>query len=313
MAVLVADIARSQQGADFAAMKAGRGGLPLAGLIAQVSFTDTYLDYAVQARAVGLPIGAYWWPTFSADPTQEATTACQRRATAGMVGKLWLDLEEQGVGDVTGWAQRFSATAASVGVEVGYYSTRYWLATYAPGLAVDAEHFWMAGGALYNAVDPDPPTPDPSCALWQYTQYGRLPGTGNVDLNVVDTHHLATIFGGTTQGGLSMADVQTILTRLDQIDGSIGKAENKLEVILGTQVIPIGQQIAAHIDHNSMLEAKAVVDAINAHADQNTMKGAAATHDDVAKMSDELAAKVAEAIQQYGVDLRAAAGPAKAA
>ena len=187
------DISNHQKGldiskvpCDFVIMKATEG----------TTFVDKYCDgFYQQAKKLGKKLGVYHFASGKSSGTAEADFFLKN--IAGYIGEaiLVLDWEGNAVNRGVGYAKEFlDRVYAKTGVRPLLYSYNNCINAYDWSSVAKADYgLWNAGYyAGYQTMGYNPIAPIKgglgawgSCAMYQYTSSGRLPGwSGNLDLDV---------------------------------------------------------------------------------------------------------------------------------
>lgn len=195
---------------DFAAMKAGGARFTII-RAGQNLWKDNEFDLSWKnAKAAGLPRGAYWFYDSRVSPKRQAELWVS--VLGGDLGELplWCDFEDKYGGAFTGWKHFYDFMAMletlvpgkALGVYTGYY---YWREmTIAKGIPTASLNYfkkfplWIAA---YNNTAPLVPAPWLDWTLWQFTDNGDGTKYGveskNIDLNYFngDEAQFKTVFG----------------------------------------------------------------------------------------------------------------------
>lgn len=174
------DFARAKASgkADFAILRAGYGRL--------ASQRDSMFDsYYQSAKAVGIPVGAYWYSyAMSADEAKQEAAAC----IECLKGKqfeypIFFDVEEPkqlalGKDVVSSIISAFCSTVQNAGYWVGLYMSASPLSTLVRADVQAAYSVWVAHYGVTK------PAYSGSYAMWQHSSTGAVSGiTGQVDLD----------------------------------------------------------------------------------------------------------------------------------
>lgn len=191
---------------------------------------QTAVTHRQAAAARGVPIDGYSWAVFNADPTAAAQTFSRLLQSGPRSLQPCWDVEDvYGNGSPTGasnaqrsdWLETaLDVTEAEMGVKPMIYTGGWYWDPYMEPRARFAEHMlWLAsyiGGSLPNYM-PQPISPWGDVGVWQYAGDVAAFGLDSTDLDVTTSDTLAILSGGTpSQGGLSMADVTTVLSAVAQ-------------------------------------------------------------------------------------------------
>lgn len=166
-------------GVQFAIIRAGYG--------REVSQKDAYFEANYSgAKAVGLPVGAYW---YSYATTTEAAKAEARACLEVIRGKsfefpVWFDQEYEPAIKALTKQQRtdivkaFCETLEAAGYYTGLYCSRDWLTNWLYPAQLKAFDIWVAA---YGSSPGNVPLP---YGMWQRSSSGKVSGiSGNVDLD----------------------------------------------------------------------------------------------------------------------------------
>ena len=183
------DLSKHNGGVDFARVKAsGLAGFAIlrAGYGKLVSQKDTCFEtYYANAKAVGIPLGAYWYSyAMSADEAREEAAAC----LACIKGKqfeypIYFDVEESkqlalGKDKVTAIISAFCGELEKAGYFVGIYMSASPLSTLVRADIAKRYAVWVAHYGVQK------PSYSGEYGMWQHSSTGRVPGiNGNVDLD----------------------------------------------------------------------------------------------------------------------------------
>ena len=226
---------------DYAAMAAG-GVAYACARTGDGWYTDpTYAAHRAGWEAAGVPVDAYHY----CRSRENATAFAQRihglaAPTAGNL--IWLDLEDGsdagvGVAGLRAWIQAVVDELRRLGRRPGIYTLASWWVPRLGSWFPEGAPLWISGFplsyspvALSNAVARalNSVGVDSIGAVvwhgWQFTSSGVVPGWGSgVDLSIATTTALADLypehFGSLkpAQGGLTMAQIDDILTKLDKM------------------------------------------------------------------------------------------------
>ena len=176
-------------GAQFAILRAGYG--------RAISQIDPFFYANYEAcKAIGLPVGAYWYSyaTDTDDARREAATCLEAIKGKSFEYPVWFDQEyEPGIKALTDQqrtdiVKAFCDTLEDAGYYTGIYCSRDWLQNYLIPSQLKAYDVWVAA---YGATPGSVPLP---YGMWQYSSKGKMPGiSGNVDLNVAYKDYPAII------------------------------------------------------------------------------------------------------------------------
>lgn len=176
-------------GVQFAILRAGFG--------RAISQKDAYFEKNYAAcKAVGIPVGAYWYSyaTDVDDARREAATCLEAIKGKSFEYPVWFDQEyEPGIKALTDWqrveiVKAFCNTLEDAGYYTGLYCSRDWLQYYLIPSQLKAYDVWVAA---YSSTPGAVPLP---YGMWQYSSKGRVPGiSGNVDLNIAYKDYPAII------------------------------------------------------------------------------------------------------------------------
>ena len=182
--------------ADFAIIRAGYGRA-----INQIDpfFADNYKG----CKAVGMPVGAYWY-SYATDvesARNEAKTCLEAIRDKQFEYPVWFDQEyeprikaltDQQRTDIV---KAFCETLEAAGYYTGLYCSRDWLTNYLLPGQLKAYDVWVA------AYGTDPGKVPLPYGMWQYSSKGRVPGiSGNVDLDIAYKDYPAIIKGAHLNG-----------------------------------------------------------------------------------------------------------------
>lgn len=162
---------------DFAILRAGYG--------KSISQKDIQFErnYA-GAKAVGIPVGAYWY-SYALTPAEavaEALTFMKAIEGKKFEYPVWLDIEETsqfhtGKKNVSAMIRAFCTEMEKAGYWIGVYSSRSAIQSYFDDEVQKRYSIWAAEWA--NALHYE------GAAIWQRSEKGRIDGiTGNVDLDI---------------------------------------------------------------------------------------------------------------------------------
>ena len=176
-------------GAQFAILRAGFGRA-----IDQID-PFFYANYEA-CKAIGLPVGAYWYSyaTDTAAARKEAATCLKAIEGKSFEYPVWFDQEyEPGIKALTDQqrtdiVKAFCGALEDAGYYTGLYCSRDWLQNYLIPSQLKAYDIWVAA---YSSTPGNVPLP---YGMWQYSSKGKMPGiSGNVDLNIAYKNYPAII------------------------------------------------------------------------------------------------------------------------
>ena len=272
------DISNHQAGADLSKAKAAGCSFVFAKAIEGLTYRDDHFaGFRAQAKALGLPFGAYHFARPQAGRTGDQEAAAFL-AVAGKPDGLphVLDLEDSKLSPqaTTGWALDWLTTVhKATGVRpIVYTYSAFAQGHLYPSTALAAYPLWLAN---YRTTPPPAPAPWSSWLLWQHTSTAKVPGIpGNCDRNQASpTFQPAPLEDDMTPEQAAQLDAiaKAVPTLLNKADGQtlrndIGYIRDQIRGDLSTMS---AQQVADSIPDTL---AQQVVDLLGARL--NTPKGA---------------------------------------
>lgn len=201
------DVSKYQGKIDWAAVKAsGKAAFAIirAGYGRAIKQIDPFFaDNYKGCKAVGMPVGAYWYSyaTDTESARNEAKTCLEAIRDKQFEYPVWFDQEyeprikaltDQQRTDIV---KAFCETLEAAGYYTGLYCSRDWLTNYLLPGQLKAYDVWVA------AYGTDPGKVPLPYGMWQYSSKGRVPGiSGNVDLDIAYKDYPAIIKGAHLNG-----------------------------------------------------------------------------------------------------------------
>lgn len=186
MATKIIDVSTWQGNIDWSKVKADgvQGAIIRAGFGSLASQKDNKFEQNYKnAKAVGMPIGAYWYSyaTSVATAKKEAEVCLSILKGKQFEYPIYYDLEDPsmtkcGKSVLTQIATTFCETLENAGYFVGIYSNPNWLKNYLDYNTIKKYTLWLAHWGVSE--------PSYECGLWQYSSSGSVSGiSGRVDMD----------------------------------------------------------------------------------------------------------------------------------
>lgn len=262
------DISNHQAGADLSKAKAAGCSFVFAKATEGLTYRDDHFaGFRQQAKAIGLPFGAYHF----ARPQAGRTGDQEARAFLTVAGKPdglphVLDLEDTKLSPqaTTGWALDWLTTVQkATGVRPIVYTYSAFAASHLyPSTALAAYPLWLAN---YRTTPPPAPKPWASWLLWQHTSSATIPGIpGRCDRN-----QASPAFTASQEDDMQQSDVQDIWTGYGVVKNVTAKNPDTaarvapsflLELAAKNSVTTVGQLAGLSAAVKALAESKPGVD-----------------------------------------------------
>lgn len=186
MATKIIDVSTWQGNIDWSKVKADgvQGAIIRAGFGSLASQKDNKFEQNYKnAKAVGMPIGAYWYSyaTSVATAKREAEVCLSILKGKQFEYPIYYDLEDAsmtgcGKSVLTQIATTFCEALENAGYFVGIYCNPNWLKNYLDYNTIKKYTLWLAHWGVSE--------PSYECGLWQYSSSGSVSGiSGRVDMD----------------------------------------------------------------------------------------------------------------------------------